>query len=303
MNILLSFLWSPYTTAAYYAKAFRELGHDVRTVGPHRAGSTNMPINQLYRVTPSHDVLTGEGSFSGPIRYELLPWKPDIYIWIEAGGRWRPIDLPMDIPTIGYFIDSHSQIAWHERAAPKFNYRFCAQRQYADALGATWLPMACDPRVHTPTVNGEPEYDVAFVGNTYGDAPLYAKRREVLGKLTRRYRCNFQSGVYFEDMANVYASARVAFNISASGDLNMRVFEAMCSGRPLVTDRVEGLEDAESPRANLLYTSEETMFYAMEQVGANTEAAKRLGANGRAEVLAHHTYKHRAAQMLAEVGL
>jgi len=58
--------------------------------------------------------------------------------------------------------------------------------------------------------------------------------------LAGRYKCQFVSGVYFEDMANVYANARVVFNRSAHGDLNMRVFEAMCSGRPLVTDTITG---------------------------------------------------------------
>jgi glycosyltransferase involved in cell wall biosynthesis len=227
-------------------------------------------------------------------------------MWIEAGGDWLPTPVfhRGGAPIVGYFIDSHSRLEQHKAVAEQFTHRFCAQRQYADALGATWLPVACDPDVHTPTRTGPPEYDVAFVGNTYGDSPMYARRREVLDLLAGRYKCNFQSGVYFEDMANVYASARVAFNVSTNGDLNMRVFEAMCSGRPLVTDGVEGLgwlyEGGEV--GPLAYANEADMLATIDSLLAEPISAAECGRFARLNAIARHTYLHRAQQMLKAVG-
>jgi glycosyltransferase involved in cell wall biosynthesis len=206
------------------------------------------------------------------------------------------------VPHVAYFIDSHSRLRLHKEVAPYFTHRFVAHRQYVEALGATWLPVACDPDVHTPTVTGEPEYDVAFVGNTYGDAPMYAERRRLLALLSERYKMRVESGVYFEDMANVYASARVAFNISTGGDLNMRVFEAMCSGTPLVTDWAEGMAVADvfNPYQHLmLYEDDALLCSAINMFLRNASIAQRQGQAARAEVIAHHTYAHRAAQMLA----
>jgi glycosyltransferase involved in cell wall biosynthesis len=199
------------------------------------------------------------------------------------------------------------------KQASRFDHVFVAQRQYVSQIpGATWLPVACDPDVHTPTVTGEPEYDVAFVGNTYGDAPMYAERRRLLALLSERYKVRVESGVYFEDMANVYASARVAFNVSTGGDLNMRVFEAMCSGTALVTDDVPGLEELfRKPDWEispvLPYSDTDGLLGKLDAL-LGTDALfgdtikwyfEGTGRVGREEVIAHHTYAHRAAQMLA----
>jgi len=105
-------------------------------------------------------------------------------------------------------------------------------------------------------------------------------------------------------MANVYASARVVFNISASGDLNMRVFEAMCSGRPLVTDDACGLDELFTDARHLyIYASEyRSAPGAIDVLLEYSERADKVGRAGRAEVLARHTYAHRAARMLEALG-
>lgn len=294
MNILLAYVWSPYTTAAYYAKAFRAMGHTVRTAGPCDAARwASWPEEKRYRLTGPH--------FSG----EWGDWQPDVCVWIEAGGEWCPDLRDSGAPTVGYFIDSHSHLSQHIQNAPLFDRVFVAHRQYVERIpGAEWLPVACDPDVHTPTVTGEPEYDVAFVGNTYGGSPMYAGRRRLLALLRERYKLRVESGLYFTDMANVYASARVAFNVSTAGDLNMRVFEAMCSGTPLVTDWApgSGLLDLFGYLRHLLVYYDGNDESLCTQIGLmlhGQDAPREIGAAGRAEVIAHHTYAHRAAQMLA----
>lgn len=297
MNILLAFVWSPYTTAAYYAKAFRQMGHDVRTVGPCDTERwASWPEEKRYRLTGPN---LGDSEWGR--------WSYDVAIWIDAGGGYVANLSHLGVPTIGYFIDSHSRLAQHIKQAPQFDHVFVAHRQYVDRIpGAEWLPVACDPEVHTPRVTMEPEYDVAFVGNTYGDAPMYAERRRLLALLQERHKCNFQSGAYFEDMANAYASARVAFNVSTGGDLNMRVFEAMCSGRPLVTDAIweSGIRELfghpwRYTTDAMFYKDDKDLLWAIDLLLEDSGLAKIMGESSCAEVIAHHTYAHRAAQMLA----
>ncbi len=279
MNILLSYRWSHYTTATYYERAFKALGHDV-----WRRFSAADP-------SPPDD------------------WMPDLFVWIEAGGGERPRAIPTTIPTIAYYIDSHTQRIWHLPDARRYDHVFVADIRYVSEYGpnAHWLPMACDPDLHTPTVKGEPEYDVAFVGNLYPESPLYEDRRKTLDALGKRYKLRVESGVYFNDMANVYASARVAFNKSVMGDLNMRVFEAMCSGTPLVTDRVDGLGQVSSNpttgRLAWVYETIDGAYACIDGILADPISASYIGQCARANVLYNHTYSHRAAQMLREAGL
>ena len=281
MRILVSYVHRPYTTAIYYERAFERLGHLVCRTGLE-------------------------------MDHVALAWKPDLFVWIEAGGALHPAVLPTGMPTVAYYIDSHTQRGWHIEDARRYDHVFVSDSRYVGEYGpnAHWLPMACDPDLHTPTRTEPPEYDVAFVGNLYPGSPLYEDRRRTLAELAKRYRCNFQSGVYFTDMANVYASAKVVFNKSVMGDLNMRVFEAMCSGRPLVTDRVEGLQQlfgtypADEPRRCVSYNGTEDLIGKLDALLTDRILwlGDYIGATGRAEVLAHHTYAHRAAQILAEVG-
>ena len=175
------------------------------------------------------------------------------------------------------------------------------------------------------------EYDIAFVGNTYGDHPLYAERRRLLALLSERYKVRVEQGVYFRNMADVYASARVVFNRSACGDLNMRVFEAMCAGRPLVTDAVPGLLDLfEDCKHLFVYRNDDELSRIATPLNEFTwcerddgdcencacycdcpESADGIllmelgwiGEAGREEVLAHHTYLHRVQTILQAVGL
>jgi len=99
MKILLLYRWSPYTTAAYFAKAFREMGHDVRSDGPVAAHS--VPEYQWHYLGPGHWSHGWDG------------WRYDLIVWIEAGGGWCPQMYEIDERSIGYFIDSHSRITDH----------------------------------------------------------------------------------------------------------------------------------------------------------------------------------------------
>jgi len=266
MRIAVAYKASPYTTANYMVTALGRAGHEVRCVGLGHAP---------------------QGDFAS-----------DAFLWIEAGGG-RPewLDVPAGIPTAGWFIDSHSQ-AWHKDLAGAFDRAYSAQR----TDWASWLPVACDPETHTPDAGIAPEHDVVFVGHLYAGSALYETRRVVLDRLARRYDLAVYEGVYGHAMANALARGRVVFNISAMGDLNMRVFEGLCSGRCVVTDACEGVEALFTDGVHLLmYRDEGELYRQIEGALARPAWAAQIGAAGRAAVLAQHTYDHRAQVILGGV--
>jgi len=282
-NLLVAYRYSHYTTANYLVWALRALGHTVDCFGPgHDSSEADLSL---------HEAL----------------------LWIEAGGGppdWlRPYLWSSWGPMAAWFLDSHSQHHWHKDLARYFDHIFVAQRAYVDKFGrpVTWLPVACDPEIHTPPPGIEPEHDMVFVGHLYGGSPLYERRRRLLDMLGKRYNLGVYEGAYLKDMAIAHAKGRVVFNVSTSGDLNMRVFEALCSGRPLVTDWVKDagigeLFDDEPPFH--WYEDSESMMASIDYLlGLPAAARNYLGEQAREAVLARHTYRHRAQQMLEVMGL
>lgn len=263
MIIDVAYRYSPYTTANYLVSAFRRMGHEVYTTGPGH-----------------------EGPFCA---------NPDLFVWVEAGGGC-PSSISTHIstvPSIAWFIDGHSQGAWHGEFAKHFTRVYSAQR--GDV--GEWLPVACDPETHTPDAGIEPTHDVVFVGHLYEQSAWYQKRRMLLRALAQRYDLAVIEGAYGKDMANAHATGRVVFNVSTLGDLNMRVFEGMCSGRPLVTDEVDSLPFRDGTDLYTYY-NEAQLYGAIDELLKTPSWAAYVGETGREAVLAAHTYDHRARTML-----
>lgn len=303
MNILVLYHFSPHTTANYLVRALRAEGHEVRTAGGAVADLSAWP--NPYRLAGPHDWPLADGQV-----LDMGDWRPDLAVWVESGVLQGGVLEGLDCPVAGWFIDTHNpgKLRWHKSIAPTFDYVFVAMLPALQELpGATWLPLACDPEIHTPRVLPvEPEYDLAWVGGNYRGHPLYARRFEAMRVLQGRYRCAFRSGVYFEDMADVYASARIGWHMSVTGaDLDMRPFEIMCSGRPLVTDWAadSGLTELMTQGAEwLAYDDDYEMRAILDALLEDATHRARVGAAGREAVLEAHTYQHRARAMLEVCG-
>lgn len=302
MNILMLYGFAPHTTANYLARAFKALGHGVRSAG---AVSDLRDWVDPYRLWQHTDPLT-QGQ---PL--ELGDWRPDIAVWIESGDMSTMAlaqARDMGVPLAGWFIDTHNagKLPWHKRLAPVFDYRFCAMPPAVDVLDAHWLPLACDPEIHTPRTTDK-LYDLGWVGGNYRGHSLYEARFEAMRKLQQRYSCNFASGVYFGDMADVYGQARIGWHMSVTGnDLDMRPFEVLCSGTPLVADAApeSGLGDLLTPGVEWAsYRDETEMFAVIDALLADEEWRETMAATGREAVLAAHTYQHRAGELLEICGV
>lgn len=125
----------------------------------------------------------------------------------------------------------------------QYQFIFCAQLKAVrlfkrvDIQNVYWLPLGADEEFHSKK-SGATKYDVAFVGNL-----SWGHRKNVLKKLKKDFQPSYIGQASHEKIGEIYGEAKIVFNISINDDLNMRVFEALCSGADLITDDVEGMKE------------------------------------------------------------
>lgn len=165
-----------------------------------------------------------------------------------------------------------------------------------------YLPFAFDDTTLVEP-EGEQEFEVAFVGAL--NLPIHARRRELLEALAPRFRMNdFRQRVSQREAAQIYARSKVVVNITELPGFNMRNFEAMGQGTLLLTQRTGyGIPELFQDGVHLVVYKDcndliEKAAYYLE----HEDERKRIAMAGQREVLARHTYRHRAAEFLRVVG-
>ncbi len=232
-----------------------------------------------------------------PLEIKKVAQNYDLYLVVDDGSHYIfPHHLK---PSAFWAIDTHLTISNDLIMAMNFDYIFCAQRNGAIQLrkygfkNIEWLPLACDPDVHH---HGPVEkiYDVGFVGNLWTGF-----RRELLCAIKSKYSNSCIGRADYTDIGKIYAKSRVVFNISVRNDLNMRVFEGLCSGSALLTDKIDNIEDIFIDNQDLfLFSSKEEALSKIDYLLKNTQETRRVSDNGYQKVIKEHTYLNRAKAIL-----
>lgn len=231
---------------------------------------------------------------------------PDLLVTIQSGMDPLHNIERLACPTAYVSVDS-----WHDSSefinARPYEHVFVAQHEFVEwfrAAGcgnAHWLPLACDPLVHSP-VDAAKEYDVAFVGSC--SRILHAERVERLAKLAQQFTVLLRDGLSELEMRGELARGRLAFNSSVAQDVNMRVFEVMAMGLPLLTNRdaaCNGLFELFDDRKHLIAYDDDTLLEVAQVYLQDAEARSKIAQKGRHEVISKHTYTHRAKQIIDTV--
>ena len=303
-NILMDFVSYPATTAHYLERALRQK-HNVMTCGAQINDEVKRRWNLealKWEVTPQ-DIPRGN---STPLKevFEQLPygWKPDFYFWLETGLGGIPVDLKdHDLPKVCYLIDTHINFDKHVEIARNFDFIFLAQKAYVAKMedagleNVFWLPLACDPDIHGK-VEKDKKWEVGFVGTI---PEVKNRRKDLLEKVSSQFdlRCERK---FMDEMAEHYAQSKIVFNNAINGDLNMRVFEALCSGSLLVTDQAEGsgLEEMFEDKKHLIIYEDESIEDQISYYLNHEKERQLIAEQGRQEVLNNHTYLHRANDLI-----
>lgn len=232
---------------------------------------------------------------------------------VRERGRWDLLvavddgldyELPTDVAPLAYWaIDTHLDFERSLRRAKHATWTFAAQKNGAERLRqlgipAEWLPLACDPELHGRR-DVSPKYDWSFVGHVFP-----GERQRLIELLQQHHPNSFVGQQYFQDMAAVYSASKVVFNRSVADDLNMRVFEALCSGALLVTNDLpdNGLVDLFQDGEHFVtYRQDDELLQRVSYYLTHAEERGRIASAGRAEVLARHTYRHRMERLLEVV--
>jgi glycosyltransferase involved in cell wall biosynthesis len=293
-RVLLLYHANPTTTAAYLEAALRE----VATVTVAGEGQeVSLPRNATTSI---------------PDLLDRLGERFDLVLEVEGENVATSGHRDAGVPCAWWAIDSHLHMSYdaHFFRAKSFDHVFVAQKhhvvRYAEWawVSSSWLPLAADPVVFAP-LDAPRSFDVGFVGNVLPG--LHDARRVLLGRLVARFdRVLVARGAWREYVARELARCRFVFNRSLHEDVNMRVFEAVACGRPLLTDRLAakcGLAELFTDGEHLILYDDGSLEETVERWLCDEAAAERIAAAGREHVRTAHTYAHRARTILDHFGL
>lgn len=181
-----------------------------------------------------------------------------------------------------------------------------AQKPDMERVGGKWLPLAATPGYRPPDKPVEKIYDVGFVG--YVRDP---QRQAVLMHVARHFKVCAEQGVFGDSAVDVYWKSKVGLNIPtgygsaiAYDSANMRCFEILATGTPLVTPSEPYLMDLHLLSLINCYEYQsadeliEVIRIALGMQEYHSEKVAHIGPDGAKIAQAYHTYRHRAETVL-----
>ncbi|MHB8421932.1 MAG: CgeB family protein [Leptospirales bacterium] len=300
MNLLLSYASIPHTTGVYLEKALRKVMSLV-TYGPTADDHVFKlwDLEALAGFRKDLDIVLEDGSSRELFRGVPDGWEPDCFLFVESGILY-PFSFMKNLSCLKacYLIDTHLHPERHLEMSRPFDVVFLAQKSFVDSFSAKlgkpvfWLPLACDPEMHTP-VPVQEEWDLVFAGSI--QSPLQDRARR-LKRLGLRFSVRSER-VFLKEMSRFLSSGRILFNASVRNDLNMRVFESLAIGKCLLTDDAPGLSDLFEGGRDLMVYDDRTLVETARFLLENPEVRQKIAMSGRKKVLELHTYLDRAVQL------
>lgn len=275
----------------YFLRAFRELGHEVLTVGE----------------APDCDLrLTEAASLKRLVAFmDARGFKPDLVLWCD---RCRPPTVAgfegLPAPIIGFSIDQYCN-PWHAPFSAAFDLVLAAQKDYLGMFrrdfprGVEWFPLFCDAEADGAA--GQTPWDgrdipASFVGTLTGS--INTARMDFLARFKRRHPVFLHQGEY----QPVFGRSRLVVNQSAAGEINFRTFQAAACGAAVLTEDIaNGQSDIFTPGENILVYPRGDAAAAAAAAAAALSRPEELAETARAGrdlVLAEHSDRARARTIL-----
>ncbi len=267
----------------WFAPSWRAMGHSVITCG----------------YSGSRDVLLPRYFLSLQEIYQLLPhnFTPDLIAILDDGTPISFADIhSAPVPVIFYSVDTHHLGFLHFGFSDLFDHVYVAQKDYMGGFRAShssWLPLWCS-KPSSP--HPEKKFEAIFVGTM--DRGLNPHRVQLLEQVQRMAPLDILQGPF----ERFFPFAKIILNQSVKGDLNFRVFEAMCSGALLITDRVKnGLLELFNDHEHLVTYEWNNPTDAAHQICSllkQDSNLRKIAETGRQKVLEEHLEMHRAKCIL-----
>jgi len=229
-----------------------------------------------------------------------------------------PLDWKIPSPNVYWAFDTHIDEKGFkyrlERARQFDRVYLCHKAQINDFIRAgisperiSYLPVAAEPDSYRPYAVME-KWDWCFIGHLNSE-----HRIDLVQRFVTEFGLDEDKGYLgwrmpgilghciLDDAAKKYSKSRLAINDSIKDDLNMRTFEVMACRTCLVTQANEPLLELFKDGEHLV--TFKTIDEAVELARGllrDQERRKAIAKNGYEEILAKHTYRHRALKILKE---
>jgi hypothetical protein len=238
LKIVISALVYPFTMMHFFWRAF-ESREDVElfVLGPytdnHIPWNNGMKLPRKYVKVP--DLALPPSLYMPPysIVKSAIPWKPDLWIQIDAGFHFS---TKPDAGIVAHIqTDPHVLKDFYKVPMEYSDYNFCMQDFYRDG-NEILLPYAYDPEIHFHE-DREKIYDACLIGLHYEHRNALVKRLK-----DRGLNVYYSIGEVYSEYRQKYNESKIALSWSSLQDLPSRVFEAWGMELPLLTNRVPDLK-------------------------------------------------------------
>jgi spore maturation protein CgeB len=236
-------------------------------------------------------------------------------------------------PTLNWFADDHWRFDRFSRHfAPAFDWCVTTDRDslpkyeaigYDRAILSQW---ACN-RYAYDRIAERLEYDVTFIGQSYGERPATVERLRAEGIDVRCWGFGWPEGrIEQDEMVRVFGASRINLNLSSAfspparlpirvlrrirrtkeerkSQIKGRTFEVPGSGGFLLTDHVAYLEDYLTPGKEIgIFESTDDLVAQVVWWLEHEDERARAAEAGYRRVREEHTYDHRFAEIFERIG-
>ena len=298
MKILIHFRHFPVAMGRWFDWAFRDLGHEVWSVGCYNG--PRIPWGEQYSYPdydfpPDYEIPEIEYY---PIKdvLEQCPFKPDMVF--QAGDTTY---LKGNPGCLNVILGTDPHVVNYQPRLEDATHYISMQNHYLNAVDFDkkfWVPYGYKADLHIKK-DEKQEYDVVFIGLQYD------KRVEILDDMSKRgYRVYNNLGKVYDEYVGIYNKGLIAFNFSSREDLPARFWEGLAMGRCVVTNAVPDLKDIDFIDGvdYISYRSPDEAIAKMEFLVNNPILAAGTANNGYMNLIkGGHTYKDRAEEVLKYV--
>lgn len=284
-----------------------------------RVAIINTSLESKYHSYGDHwvDGFEDAGCDVEVFRYEEIKHIPihfDLYFFVEV--RYDPKTIPWCLtPRALYSWDAHVLgSSYYEPVSSRFDTVYLASKIDVEKLNSSgygnvrWLPEACNPRIHRD-LKEKRSIDIGFVGK--GNGTLKRKnlsKDDFLKWLdSSPFRTIVTRDKWGESYVEIMNSSRVAFDRVIGHNTGTRVFESAAMGCvPLWADsgiREEcGMSELMEPFKHYVPYNDTIngLEHTLKTLFKDEQMMERIANNAKDHVLKHHTYAHRARDVLSD---
>lgn len=303
IKVVISSIWYPLCMARYFLAALqRRADVELFSVGPFTNtwlpwnGGMNLLPKYVYR--PSLPLPQDWISFrpSASAIAAQLPWKPDLWLQVDAG--WHFADKPKAGVVAHIGTDPHVLTDFYKPAKAYSDVCFGMQTPYLQPKDV-FLPYAADPVWHSPMEGLPQDYDACLIG-------LHYPQRDRLVDYLRKMglRVYYSLGEVYNEYQIQNCKATVALSWSSLKDTPARVYEAMSMSRILLANRTEDLTGQFVEGEHFLgFDNEQEAGEQIKRILKDENMREDMRWSAHRKIQAQHLWDHRVESILERCGL